>query len=71
MMKDTIAEYCWNLLTGILVTSISYNYIINTGCEKSPQEMKARYSEYSKTADIKDQANKNKKANAPNYTQTT
>jgi hypothetical protein len=28
-MKFTIAEYVWNLLTGFLVTSISYNYIIN------------------------------------------
>ena len=45
-MKDTVSEYVWNLLTGFLVTSISYNFIINTSCAKSPLEMKKRYDAY-------------------------
>ena len=45
-MKDTVAEYVWNLLTGFLVTSVSYNYILNMGCDKSPEEMRKRFDDY-------------------------
>lgn len=44
--KNTIAEYIWNLLTGFLVTSVTYNNIINTKCTKSLDVMKKQYSEY-------------------------
>jgi len=68
-MKYTIAEYVWNLLTGFLVTSISYNYILNTGCAKSPEEMKKRYDKYEAEQDSK-RADKDKKdENQPAYTQ--
>jgi hypothetical protein len=69
-MKYTIAEYVWNLLTGFLVTSISYNYILNTGCAKSPKEMKERYDQYEAEEDERQQNKKNKDANEPDYTQT-
>ena len=44
--KFTIAEYIWNLLAGTLVTSVSYNYLINSKCAKSADEMKKRYDAY-------------------------
>jgi hypothetical protein len=44
--KNTIAEYIWNLLTGFLVTSVTYNNIVNTTCVKSVDVMKKQYSEY-------------------------
>ena len=44
--KFTIAEYIWNLLAGTLVTSVSYNYLINSKCAKSAEEMKQRYDAY-------------------------
>jgi hypothetical protein len=45
-MKDDISEYIWYMLTGGLVTSVSYNYIINSGCKQSVEEMKKRHDEY-------------------------
>ena len=70
-MKYTISEYVWNLLTGFLVTSISYNYILNTGCAKSPEEMKKRYDKYEAEQDKRKKEKDKKKANEPAYVQTT
>ena len=60
-MKYNVAEYVWNILTGFLVTSISYNYIINTGCSKSPEEMKERHDAYEAEQEL---IRKRKKADA-------
>jgi hypothetical protein len=49
-MKDSVSEYVWNLLTGFLVTSVSYNYILNMGCNKSPEDMRKRFDDYETTA---------------------
>jgi hypothetical protein len=69
-MKYTISEYVWNILTGFLVTSVSYNYIINTGCEKSAEDMKRRHDEYEAAQKEKKAKNANHQANQPNYRQT-
>lgn len=69
-MKYTISEYVWNLLTGFLVTSISYNYIINHGCAKSPDEMKKRYDEYEAEQEEREREKKKKAANEPDYVQS-
>ena len=69
-MKYTISEYVWNLLTGFLVTSISYNYIINTGCAKSPTEMKDRYDKYEAEEDKRKKDKEAEEAKKPNYTAT-
>jgi hypothetical protein len=45
-MKTIIAEFMWYTLTGILVTSISYNSIVNSGCKQSAKEMEQRYEQY-------------------------
>lgn len=45
-MKDVTAEYVWNILCGFLVTSLSYNYIVNAGCAYSASKMKDRYDSY-------------------------
>jgi hypothetical protein len=68
-MKYTISEYVWNILTGFLVTSVSYNYIINTGCEKSVEDMKRRHDEYEAAQKEKKAKESNKQANEPNYRQ--
>ena len=56
-IKDIIAEYIWYLLSGFLVTSISYNYIVNVGCSYSAKQMKTEYDEYIKTLDTNSSAN--------------
>lgn len=68
-MKYTVSEYIWNLLTGFLVTSISYNYIVNAGCDKSPQQMKELHDAYEISEDQKLATNKTRAANQPTYIQ--
>jgi hypothetical protein len=70
-MKFTISEYVWNMLTGFLVTSVSYNYILNTGCQKSAIQIKQQHDDY-EAAQKKKKANKQKREeNDPNYVQST
>lgn len=38
-LKEIVGKYIWNLLSGILVTSVSYNYILNTECRNSLKTM--------------------------------
>ena len=66
-MKYIISEYVWNILTGFLVTSISYNYILNTGCAKSPKEMQERYDAYEEEQEISARKKKEDINNQPNY----
>ena len=46
VMKHSIAEYVWNILAGGLVTSVTYNQIVNSSCKNSSNEMKIRYDAY-------------------------
>ncbi len=50
-MKTGISEFIWYMLTGVLVSSVSYNYILNMGCTQSAKEMEKRHSEYLAQAD--------------------
>ena len=34
VLKDTVAEYIWYMLTGLLVCSIGFNYLISATCKK-------------------------------------
>ena len=45
-IKDYVAEYVWYLLSGILVSSITYNYIVNVGCNFSSKEMRDEYNQF-------------------------
>jgi hypothetical protein len=69
-MKYSIAEYIWNLLSGFLVTSISYNYIINIGCKKSAATMKKLRDDYEEKQRQKLAGNEAAQANQPNYRQS-
>ena len=37
--KYTIAEYIWYILTGLLASSVSYNYVVNAQCGISNKEL--------------------------------
>jgi hypothetical protein len=69
-LKYSISEYVWNILTGLFVTSISYNYIINSACEKTPKEMKERYDKYQADLEKKERDKEIKNNNNPNYVQS-
>ena len=45
-LKELVGKYIWNLLTGILVTTISYNFIINTGCNNSVKQMQSKRNNF-------------------------
>lgn len=45
-LKTLIAEYIWAMLAGTMITSVSKNYIINTQCRLSAEEMEARANQY-------------------------
>jgi hypothetical protein len=47
-LKNTVSEYIWYMLTGSLVTSVSYNYVVNKGCSQSVKELKSRRAAYEK-----------------------
>ncbi len=45
-LKTIVSEYVWLILTGIFVTSVSYNYIVNSKCSFSEKEMKSKVDSY-------------------------
>jgi hypothetical protein len=55
-LKDSVAEYIWFMLTGTLVTSVGYNYLVNTGCKQSVKEIKARHKAYEEQERLNAQA---------------
>ena len=46
--KYITAEYIWYMLAGTLVTSISYNYLVNIGCDNSAKNMLNRRAAYNR-----------------------
>ncbi len=42
IMKTVVGEFIWLLLCGLLVVSISYNYLLNSGCSFTPEQQKIR-----------------------------
>lgn len=61
-LKDLVGKYIWNLLTGILVVSISYNFIINSECSNSLKQMEDRRNDFV--------ASENKRHNSKNNERT-
>ena len=59
ILKDKVAEYLWYLLTGLLVTSVSYNYIVSSACTTSVKEMEKTHQAYLKLQEQIDQSKKN------------
>ena len=62
-MKSIVGEFIWLVLCGMLVVSISYNYILNMGCSFTPEQQKIRaqvLKEKQEDAKKKADAEKNK-----------
>jgi hypothetical protein len=63
IMKSVIGEFVWLVLCGMLVVSISYNYILNMGCSFTQEQQKIRaqvLKEKQEDAKKKADAEKNK-----------
>ena len=56
VLKETVGLFCWYLLTGMLVTGVSFNYVMGSACVKSPEQIQADHDEFmKKQADIRAQ----------------
>lgn len=44
-LKEIVSEFTWYILIGVLITTTSYNYILNTDCNKSVDELKELHGE--------------------------
>lgn len=63
MMKTIVGEFVWLVLCGLLVVSISYNYLLNMGCTFTPEQQKIRAQVLKETQEAtkkKEQEEKNK-----------
>lgn len=63
IMKSVVGEFVWLVLAGMLVVSISYNYLLNMGCSFTPEQQKIRaqvLKEKQEEAKKKADAEKNK-----------
>ena len=63
MMKSIVGEFVWLALCGLLVVSISYNYLLNMGCSFTPEQQKIRAQVLKETQDAakkKEAEDKNK-----------
>lgn len=56
-MKELAAEYIWYIMSGVLISSMSYNFIITSSCKKSVQEMQDSFNK----VEMKELAKNNKK----------
>jgi len=52
--KYIVSEYIWYMLAGALVTSISYNYLVNIGCDNSAKKMLDRRAAYNRKIKAKE-----------------
>ena len=63
MMKTIVGEFVWLVLCGLLVVSISYNYLLNMGCTFTPEQQKIRAQVLKETQEVakkKEEEEKNK-----------
>ena len=46
MLKNLVSYFIWYLLTGILITSISYNYMLTVPCVQTPKQARAAAAQF-------------------------
>ena len=44
--KDTVGLFCWYMLAGMLVTGVSYNYVMGSACTKTKAQIEAAHKEF-------------------------
>jgi len=60
-MKTIVSEFLWYMLTGGLITTISYNYILNNGCKPDPEQLNKNYTKYKNDIETKKKTEKQRK----------
>ena len=59
MLKNLVSYFIWYLLTGILITSISYNYMLTVPCVQTPKQARIAAAQF-----LEDQKNAKTSAEA-------
>ena len=66
-LKNIVSYFIWYLLTGILITSISYNYMLSVPCVQTPKQARELAAQFLANQTAKKQASDDAKANMPVY----
>jgi hypothetical protein len=67
MLKNLVSYFIWYLLTGILITSISYNYMLTVPCIQSPKQARAAAAQFLADKKNAQSSADAAKSNAPVY----
>jgi hypothetical protein len=66
-LKNIVSYFIWYLLTGILITSISYNYMLSVPCIQTPKQARQSAAQFLANQTAKQQASDDAKSNMPVY----
>ena len=66
-LKNIVSYFIWYLLTGVLITSISYNYMLSVPCVQTPKQARELAAQFLASQAAKKQASDDAKANMPVY----
>jgi len=66
-LKNIVSYFIWYLLTGILITSVSYNYMLSVPCVQTPKQARQSAAQFIASQSAKKQASDGAKANMPVY----
>ena len=66
-LKNIVSYFIWYLLTGILITSVSYNYMLSVPCVQTPKQARESAAQFLASQAAKKQASDGAKANMPVY----
>ena len=67
MLKNLVSYFIWYLLTGILITSISYNYMLTVPCVQTPKQARAAAAQFLADKNNAKQSADAAKSSAPVY----
>jgi hypothetical protein len=67
MLKNLVSYFIWYLLTGILITSVSYNYMLTVPCVQTPKQARTAAAQFLADKNSAKQSADAAKSNAPVY----
>ena len=67
MLKNLVSYFIWYLLTGILITSISYNYMLTVPCVQTPKQARIAAAQFLADQNKEKQSAEAAKSSAPVY----
>lgn len=67
MLKNLVSYFIWYLLTGILITSISYNYMLTVPCVQTPKQARIAAAQFLEDQKNAQRSAEDAKSSAPVY----